>query len=170
MNRGETNPRSRLSWGIYLTVWALVLLAIIALAFIFFFSSRIGIEQPIPFSHKVHVNSKKLSCIFCHPGALTTPVAGIPPLETCMLCHQHIIIHYPPIERLRAHYEAREPVRWLRINNLPDFNFFNHQVHGATCGHCRSYSNNFFILLGQFNQSFAKNILKLWCFFQRTIT
>jgi hypothetical protein len=70
---------------------------------ILIYPGDVGIKQPIPFSHRVHAGNKGIGCVMCHPHALTRPVAGIPPVETCMLCHMRIIIHYPPVEdpRLR---------------------------------------------------------------------
>ncbi len=129
----------KLSLAARLTLVAVVLLAIMAIAYNFVFPAQIGKAQPVPFSHRFHVTEKKLSCLMCHPGAISREVAGIPPLETCMLCHQHVIIHYPEIVKVRDHYQERKPIEWVRINNLPDFVYFNHQVHvrsGYDCGKC----------------------------------
>jgi hypothetical protein len=99
----------------------------------------IGRAQPISFSHRLHVSEKKISCLMCHPGVLNTPRAGVPPLETCMLCHSRIIIHHPEIEKLRHSFEQRIPVEWRRVNTLPDYVYFNHEMHirkGFDCGKC----------------------------------
>jgi hypothetical protein len=57
-----------------------------------------------------------------------------------MLCHQRIIIHYPPIQNILARdYENKTPVEWVRINDLPDLAHFFHNVHigaGFDCGRC----------------------------------
>jgi len=116
-----------------------IVLAITAWGYYSYFPSLIGQEQPISFSHRFHVTEKGLSCIFCHPGALDTPRAGVPPLETCMLCHKHILVTYPEIEKLRGYYDRREPVPWVRVNAVPEFVYFNHEVHlrkGFDCGKC----------------------------------
>lgn len=104
-----------------------------------YYPDLIGPEQPIPFSHRFHVAEKRLSCIFCHPGVLGTERAGVPPLETCMLCHKRIIVGHPNIENLRRHYDEGRPVPWVRVNHVPEFVFFNHEVHirkGFDCGKC----------------------------------
>jgi hypothetical protein len=109
------------------------------LIFALWFKSGIGPEQPIPFSHRIHAGEKQISCVFCHSGAIDTDVAGIPPLETCMLCHSKIIIHYPQIADLRRHYYEKVPVEWERINVLQEFAYFSHQTHiqsGVDCGKC----------------------------------
>ncbi len=95
----------------------------------FRYQSRIGPEQPIPFSHLIHANNKEISCVFCHDGTLKTGPAGIPPLERCMLCHSRVIIHHPEIEKLHAYYNSGTPVEWIRVEEIPDFVYFNHSLH-----------------------------------------
>lgn len=99
----------------------------------------IGLRQPIPFSHRVHVHTKQLSCLMCHTTVLRSARAGIPPLETCMLCHERVIRNYPFIRQLREQYRSQVPVVWQRVNWLPEFVYFNHSVHlnrGIDCGAC----------------------------------
>ncbi len=129
----------------FLSLLILALLGTSVLLYFFYYQSRIGPEQPVPFSHRVHVNEKHISCFFCHEGAVNSARAGIPPLETCMLCHSRIIIHHPEIENLRAHYEANTPVEWKKIYDLPDFAFFNHSVHmyrKIDCSRCHGNVND----------------------------
>lgn len=112
--------------------YSLIVLALLGAAatlYFFYYQSRIGPEQPIPFSHRVHTTDKNISCYMCHEGALNSARAGVPPLETCLLCHSRIIIHHPEIEKLRAHYTEKRPVEWKKVYNLPDFVYFNHSVH-----------------------------------------
>ncbi len=113
-----------------------ILLAVLVISF---FPSRIGLAQPIPFSHRFHVSTKHLSCVFCHPGVLNTARAGVPPVDTCMLCHKRIIVTHPQIQRLRQYYDEGQPVPWNRVNRLSEFAFFNHARHvraGFDCGRC----------------------------------
>lgn len=122
-----------------LGIAALLLAAFAAWAGYYPWRYQIGPEQPIAFSHRVHVNTKNISCVMCHTGVFDTPRAGIPPLETCMLCHERIITAHPQIVNLRSHYDAREPVKWTRVNDLRDYVYFNHQRHiqrGFDCGRC----------------------------------
>ena len=116
-----------------------VLLAATVFGYYGYFQSGIGLEQPIPFSHRFHVTEKRVSCIFCHPGVVDTPRADVPMLATCMLCHQRIIVTYPPIARLRRAFEEGRPVPWVRVNHVPEFVYFNHEVHvrkGFDCSRC----------------------------------
>jgi len=122
-----------------------LLLIAMSAGYLAFYESQIGAEQPIPFSHRFHVATKNLSCVFCHPGALHTARAGVPPLETCMLCHKRIIIHHPEIEKLTKYYNDREPVPWVRVNALREFAYFDHSMHvraGFDCSRCHGDVTN----------------------------
>ena len=78
-----------------------VVIGVTAVAVAAFYPWDLGAKQPSSFSHRVHAGDKEIGCVMCHPGVLQTPVAGIPPVETCMLCHRRIIVHYPEIEKVR---------------------------------------------------------------------
>jgi predicted CXXCH cytochrome family protein len=128
--------KSKTQWILAASV-AVISLAAVAVAALYPWD--LGARQPISFSHRVHAGKKEIGCVMCHPGVFKTPVAGIPPVETCMLCHSRIIIHYPEIEKVRRHYEEGRPILWVRVNNLPDFVHFDHSMHiasGIDCGKC----------------------------------
>lgn len=104
-----------------------------------FFINRIGPSQPIPFSHRVHVNKKMISCVVCHSEAPFADNAGVPPIQTCMMCHSRIIPKYPPIRLLYRRYSENQPIIWKRVVNLPDYVYFSHRVHVSKqidCGSC----------------------------------
>lgn len=111
-----------------------------AIAYLQYYPSDLGPQQPIPFSHHFHVATKDISCFMCHSQAAVQDRAGVPPLETCMLCHKQIIVNYPPIRKLREHYDTARPVEWVHVNNrVPEFVYFSHQRHvrsGIDCGQC----------------------------------
>ena len=121
------------------TLGAAALIAIMVWFFYFYYEGRMGPEQPIAFSHRLHADVKGISCYVCHSGAMQSPRAGVPPLETCMLCHERIIITYPEIRKLRDHFARREPVEWIKVYDVPEFVYFNHEVHirrQVDCGVC----------------------------------
>lgn len=98
-----------------------------------------GIEQPVPFSHRVHAGDKGISCQFCHSAVDRSARAGLPPLGTCVMCHQRIVPNLPPIKQLRDAYARGEVLEWVRIVRLPDYARFNHAMHitaGIDCSHC----------------------------------
>jgi predicted CXXCH cytochrome family protein len=125
--------------GALISAGLVALTLVLVLQYYYFWPSIIGPKQPIPFSHHFHSTVKEVSCLFCHPEAIKTPRAGVPAVETCMLCHQRIAIHYPHIAELRQYYEQRRPVPWVRVTDVPEFVYFNHQVHVRSqfdCGKC----------------------------------
>ncbi|SNB46687.1 cytochrome c3 family protein [Geobacter sp. DSM 9736] len=121
-------------------VAVLLLLALIVLIlFDRLYPHGLGPRQPIPFSHRVHVHVKKISCLMCHTQVTDSARAGIPPLQTCILCHDRIIRTFPYIQDLRRHYDQGKPIVWERVNWVPEFVYFNHSVHvqrGIDCGRC----------------------------------
>lgn len=95
--------------------------------------------QPIPFSHHIHVSTKKLNCFFCHPYATVSDHAGLPPVEKCYLCHRVIASKFWPIAKVVDHYDQSKPIPWVRVYRVPDFVHFSHQAHLAKrfdCGQC----------------------------------
>jgi predicted CXXCH cytochrome family protein len=136
---GEKRYSRMFVYSAAFAVLGVTLLLFMVLAFTSRTTAKIGPVQPIPFSHRIHATEKRISCVFCHSGAIDTDVAGIPPLETCMLCHSKIIIKYPQIAGLRDNYYNKIPVEWVRINVLQEFVYFSHQTHiqsGVDCGKC----------------------------------
>src|SRR5688500_19943569 len=47
-------------------------------------------DQPVAYSHKLHVGELGLDCRYCHASVETSPVANVPPTQTCMNCHQTV--------------------------------------------------------------------------------
>jgi NAD-dependent SIR2 family protein deacetylase len=97
------------------------------------------IEQPIQFSHAHHVGGEGIDCRYCHTSVEKSAFAGIPPTKTCMNCHSQLWTNAPILEPVRASFKNDTPLTWLRVNNLPDFVYFNHQIHvrqGVGCATC----------------------------------
>ena len=110
--------------------------------------------QPIHYSHKIHAGANQIECKYCHSSARVSKHSGIPSLNVCMNCHQNIA-EYNGEEDLEKGYTKEfytkeikklyaavgwdeenqvytgntEPVKWVRIHNLPDFVYFNHAQH-----------------------------------------
>ena len=115
------------------------LLALAAAARLVSAALNVGPEQPIPFSHRIHVGTKDLSCFFCHPNAATSSNAGMPSVEKCLLCHNVIASQFPPIAKIRQYERRGQGMPWVRVAVLPDFVHFTHQAHLARrvdCGRC----------------------------------
>lgn len=96
-------------------------------------------EQEVPFSHKHHVGGLGLDCRYCHTSVEKSSFAGIPPTETCMTCHSKVWTEAPLLAPVRQSLATQQPLRWKRVNQLPDFVFFNHSIHvqkGIGCSSC----------------------------------
>jgi Cytochrome c7 and related cytochrome c len=95
--------------------------------------------QPVPFSHQHHVTGLGIDCRYCHTSVETSSFAGIPPTKTCMNCHSQIWTNAQLLEPVRASYRSGNSLQWTRVNQLPDFVFFNHSIHitkGVGCNTC----------------------------------
>lgn len=96
-------------------------------------ATRIGEAptQPVPFSHAHHVAGLGLDCTYCHTSFDSSSFAGMPPADTCMNCHSQLYTTAPMLEPVRESWRTGTPIRWQRVNSVPDFVFFNHSVHVA---------------------------------------
>lgn len=105
-------------------------------------------EQPIKFSHELHAGQLKIDCQFCHSGARKGKHANIPAVNVCMSCHKYVqegpkygtkeidkiyaAAGWDPEEQ--AYTSPQQPIKWVRIHNLPDHVYFNHAQHVAVGG------------------------------------
>ncbi|HEX5758469.1 MAG TPA: cytochrome c3 family protein [Thermoanaerobaculia bacterium] len=96
-------------------------------------------KQPVPFSHDHHVAGLGIDCRYCHTAVEKSAFAGLPPTETCMNCHRQIWTNAELLEPVRESYRSGKPIAWNRVNDLPDFVYFNHAIHvakGVGCSEC----------------------------------
>ncbi len=96
-------------------------------------------EQPVPFSHAHHVGGMGVDCRYCHTAVERSAQAGIPPTKTCMNCHSQIWSQSPTLEPVRASLRTGQSIEWVKVNDLPDFVYFNHSAHvnkGVGCATC----------------------------------
>ncbi|PWJ43111.1 c-type cytochrome [Sediminitomix flava] len=97
-------------------------------------------EQPIAFSHKLHAGYYEIDCKYCHTGVEKSKNANIPSANICMNCHSQVRTESEEIQKIYAAIENNQPIQWVRIHNLPDLAYFNHQQHvkvgGVECETC----------------------------------
>jgi len=101
--------------------------------------ARVIRAQPVPFSHKHHVNGLGLDCRYCHTSVEESAFAGLPPTQTCMTCHSQIWSDSPMLEPVRESFRTDKPIAWTRVHDLPDFVYFDHSIHlkkGIGCVTC----------------------------------
>src|SRR5207245_10291202 len=95
--------------------------------------------QPVPFSHQHHVAGDGIDCRYCHTSVETSNFAGIPPTKTCMNCHSQIWTNADLLEPVRESFRSGKSLVWSRVNDLPDFVYFDHSIHinkGVGCNIC----------------------------------
>ena len=118
------------------------------------------VEQPIQFSHAHHVGGMGIDCRYCHTSVENAAFAGIPPTKTCMNCHAQIWTNAPILEPVRASFRNDTPLTWVRVNDLPDFVYFSHQIHvrqGVGCDTCHGKVDTMPLMIQ------AQPLLMEWC-------
>jgi len=117
-------------------------------------------DQPVPFSHKHHVQGLGLQCQYCHTTVEKSSYAGIPPTRTCMNCHAQIWTNAQLLEPVRQSWSTGQSIPWIRVHDLPDFVFFNHEIHvnkGIGCASCHGRVDEMPLM-------YAQNTLQMeWC-------
>ena len=101
--------------------------------------AHVARDQPIQFSHERHVAGNGIDCRYCHTSVEDSSFAGIPPTKTCMNCHSQIFANSPFLEPVRSSFRTGTSILWTRVDDLPDFVYFNHSIHlhkGIGCTTC----------------------------------
>lgn len=90
-------------------------------------------DQPIKFSHQIHVGENQIDCQYCHHIADFSKSAGIPSNDVCMNCHNVVLAGTNSgkfeINKIKRSIENGEPIEWIRIHNMPEHVFFSHSQH-----------------------------------------
>lgn len=95
--------------------------------------------QPVAYSHELHVGELGLDCRYCHAGVEVSAVASVPPTQVCMNCHHLVGRDLASLEPVRRSAASGEPIRWVRVHDLPGFTYFDHSLHlraGVGCSSC----------------------------------
>jgi len=105
-----------------------------------FFAIRSKPEQPIPFPHKTHID-KKAECVDCHESVAKGPIAGIPSVKTCMICHSQIATDRPLIKQVTSYSDKGVEIPWQRVYGFTREAHvrFNHAPHiraSVDCAAC----------------------------------
>ncbi|WP_108866593.1 c-type cytochrome [Aquimarina aquimarini] len=154
----------------FLVLVTVVLLMLASGYYVYGYFMQVGVDQgyqpvqPIHYSHKIHAGDNEIECKYCHSSARVSKTSGIPSLNVCMNCHKSISevaeatataehskeFYDGEIQKLykavgwdadsQSYTGKTEPVKWIRIHNLPDFAYFNHSQHvtvaGVECQKC----------------------------------
>ncbi|MCX7992824.1 MAG: cytochrome c family protein, partial [Fimbriimonadales bacterium] len=96
-------------------------------------------DQPVPFSHKHHYEELGIDCRYCHWQVTESAHAGVPSTQVCMTCHSQVWTNSPLLQPVRDSYNNEKPLVWNKVNNLPEFVYFDHSAHvnkGISCASC----------------------------------
>ena len=117
-------------------------------------------DQPVPFSHKHHVQGLGLQCQYCHVTVEKSSYAGIPPTKTCINCHAQIWTNAQLLEPVRTSWTTGQSLVWTKVHDLPDFAYFSHEIHvnkGLGCASCHGR-------VDQMPLMYEQNTLQMeWC-------
>ena len=117
-------------------------------------------DQPVPFSHKHHVQGLGLQCQYCHVTVEKSSYAGIPPTKTCMNCHAQIWTNAQLLQPVRDSWATDKSLVWTKVHDLPDFVYFSHEIHvnkGLGCASCHGR-------VDQMPLMYEQNTLQMeWC-------
>ena len=148
----------------FLVLVTAIFLLLASAFFVYGFLMQVGVDegyepiQPIHYSHRIHAGDNEINCKYCHSSARVSKHSGIPSLNVCMNCHKNIAevaettatpeyskaFYDEQIQKLykavgwdqatQSYTGKTEPVKWVRIHNLPDFVYFNHAQHVTVAG------------------------------------
>lgn len=164
----------------FLVLVSAIFLLLAGAYLVYGFFMQVGVDQnyepiqPIHYSHKIHAGDNEINCKYCHSASRVSKNAGIPSLNVCMNCHKSIsevaettatpeyskAFYDKEIQKLykavgwdvatQSYTGKTEPVKWVRIHNLPDFVYFNHSQHvtvaGIECQTCHGPVQEFEIM------------------------
>lgn len=123
-------------------------------------------DQPIPFDHSLHAGQLGMDCRYCHSFVESSSHSNVPTAQTCWTCHQLV---KPDSEKLVPLREAMDkgyegytgaPIEWVEIHHVPDYAYFDHQVHvnrGVSCHSCHGPVNEMKVVSHHESQSMS------WC-------
>ena len=148
----------------FLVLVSAIFLLLASAYFVYGFFMQVGVDQdyepiqPIHYSHRIHAGSNGINCNYCHSAARVGKHSNIPSLNVCMNCHKNIAevsdttatadysksFYDGEIQKLykavgwdqstQTYTGKTQPVKWVRIHNLPDFVYFNHSQHVKVAG------------------------------------
>lgn len=138
------SPRSNTIARASLILLPLLLVAVVVGLVLYGGSSAVtnvgvAVPQPVPYPHNLHVAVLGLDCRYCHDSVDKSSFADLPSTETCMSCHSQVALTDPLLAPVRDSWQTGKPIQWTRVNQLPDFVYFNHEIHvnkGVGCETC----------------------------------
>ncbi len=118
------------------------------------------VQQPVNFSHALHVGAIGIECRYCHMAVQKSSFADIPPTETCMTCHSQVAKDRASLALVRESFQTGKSIPWNKVYALPAFVYFSHDIHVAKGVGCETCHGR----IDQMNKvSRASSLLMEWC-------
>lgn len=109
-------------------------------------------DQPVPYSHAIHVGKLGMDCTACHNTVDKASFASIPPTSMCISCHAPTKdldgvdtgmpgVHQASLD-LRPVWESYftgKSVPYVKVHDVADYAYFPHDAHvtkGVGCVSC----------------------------------
>ncbi len=117
--------------GLQLALLGVLVVLVAGFVYFYYILPDVGAGplQPIPFSHRLHAGHKDIDCRFCHSYVDRSIHPGIPPVEKCLYCHNHIITNHPEIRKEHNYFNTNTPTPWKKVFYVPEHVVFNHERH-----------------------------------------
>jgi len=98
-------------------------------------------QQPIEFPHNTHIEKGVTCTEYCHESVTKGPQAGLPSVNTCLICHAAIATDRPRIQQITQMSEKGIDLNWQRVYGYPQSAHvrFNHAPHiraNVECATC----------------------------------
>lgn len=119
-------------------------------------------EQPVPYSHALHVGQLGLDCRYCHTTVDKAAFAALPPTQTCMNCHANVRVDSEKLAPVRQSWETGRSIPWVAVHDLPDYAYFDHSAHvnkGVSCVQCHGRVDH----MAEEGVHQVKNLSMGWC-------
>ena len=88
-----------------------------------------GVQQPIAYNHKKHIENAGLGCFDCHTRVLKFPKATIPNIGFCKDCHEDPMTDSGEEKKLVEYIRKGQPIPWIQVHRVPDYAYFSHARH-----------------------------------------
>ena len=149
-------------------LWVLMVIALVHGSH--FYINRFGQppQQPIEFSHAVHVNSLNVECLFCHESAEKSIHATLPAGNICLSCHEGLEPQNTEVEKMLNILAEKGEIEWQRVYSVKDHVYFSHRVHTSvaqiTCGECHGPIENMTVAINTAGGASSRGFLEMgWC-------
>jgi hypothetical protein len=97
-----------------------------------------GPGQPLPYSHRQHLELGLLECADCHVNPDQGRLMTFPDTDTCLSCHETMPASAAALQRLESARASGTPIPWVRVYRLADYVYWSHATHVGAAIACET--------------------------------